>query len=172
MGTPGDQQSSRRGSQPLASGARRPGAGAACWASASSGGVLASFLLQQVGARRLPKNQGCKTSPRSAISADGEANTGTRSADPPARHGGRCRGLAQRPARHWRPQLPRKSGSPNGTWCHRGLCLVAGSVRPRTTTPCPSDCAGVRHRHWFLRTNFLFYFSRFLHPMTLPHPLG
>ncbi len=89
-------------------------------------------------ARRLPKNQGYKASPRSALSADGEANKGTRSADPPARHRSRRRGLAQRPARHGRAQRPRKSGSPAGTRRHRGLCLGAGRNRPRATTPCPS----------------------------------
>ena len=68
---------------------------------ASQTGAAPTLLRRQC-ARRLPKNQGYKTSPRSAISDDCEVNKGTRSANPPARHRGRRRGLAQRPARHGR----------------------------------------------------------------------
>jgi len=103
---------------------------------ASATGAARTLSRRQC-ARRLPKNEGYKASPRSALSADGEANKGTRSADPPARHRGRRRGLAQRPARHGRAQRPRKSGSPAGTRRHRGLCLGSGRHRPRATTPCP-----------------------------------
>jgi len=39
------------------------------------------FLSRHQYPRRLGKNQGYKTSPRSAVAADGEANTGTRTAD-------------------------------------------------------------------------------------------
>jgi hypothetical protein len=75
--------------------------------------------------RRLPKNQGYKTSPRSALSADGQANTDTRRADPPARSRRRRRGLAQQPVRHARGGTPRKSGSPAGIRRTRGRCPVA-----------------------------------------------
>ncbi len=40
----------------------------------------ARTLSRRQCARRLPKNQGYKASPRSALSADGEANKGTRGA--------------------------------------------------------------------------------------------
>ncbi len=110
---------------------------------ASATGAARTLSRRQC-ARRLPKNQGYKASPRSALSADGEANKGTRSADPPSRHRGRRRGLAQRPARHGRAQRPRKSGSPAGTRRHRGLCLGAGRHRPHATKPCLSACPGPR----------------------------
>jgi hypothetical protein len=108
---------------------------------ASQTGAALTLSRRQC-ARRLPENEGYKASPRSTLSADGEANKGTRSADPPARHRRRRRGLTQQPARHGRAQRPRKSGSPAGTRCHRGLCLGAGRLRPRATTPlqnCPDN---------------------------------
>ncbi len=103
------------------------------------------FLSRRQCPRRLPKNQGYKASPRSALSADGEANKGTRSADPPSPNRRSRPGLAQRPARHGRTQRPRKSGSPAGTRRHRGLCLGAGRRRPRATTPCRSACPPIAH---------------------------
>jgi len=44
------------------------------------------FLSRRQCPRRLVKNLGYTTSPRSALPADGEANTGGRTADPSARH--------------------------------------------------------------------------------------
>jgi hypothetical protein len=48
---------------------------------ASATGAARTLSRRQC-ARRLPENEGYKASPRSALSADGEANKGTRSADP------------------------------------------------------------------------------------------
>ena len=93
------------------------------------------FLSRRQCPRRLPKNQGYKASPRSALSADGEANKGTCSADPPSPNRRSRPGLAQRRARHAHSAAPRKSGSPAGTRRHRGLCLDSGRRRPRATTP-------------------------------------
>ena len=53
--------------------------------------------------------------------------------------------LAQRPARHAHGATPRKSGSPAGTRRHRGLCRIAGRLRPRATTPCRSACPPIAH---------------------------
>jgi hypothetical protein len=49
MGTPGAPRSPRRGPSRWPAGRGECGAGAAGWAPASSGGVLAIFLLRQVG---------------------------------------------------------------------------------------------------------------------------
>ena len=53
--------------------------------------------------------------------------------------------LAQRPARRAHGATPRKSGSPAGTRRHRGLCRIAGRLRPRATTPCRSACPPNAH---------------------------
>jgi len=54
--------------------------------------------------RRLGKNPGYTTSPRSAIPADGEASTGGRTADPPARHRGPRAAACAARARRSAPQ--------------------------------------------------------------------
>jgi hypothetical protein len=74
---------------------------------------------------RLCKNQGYKTSLRSALPADGEANTGTRTAETPSTNRRRRRGLAQRRTRLAHGAAPRKRGSSAGTRRARGRCLVA-----------------------------------------------
>jgi hypothetical protein len=74
-----------------------------------------NFLSRRQCPRRLGKNPGYTTSPRSALPADGEANTGGRTADPPARHRGpraaacaaRARATApQKWLTRWHPASP------------------------------------------------------------------
>jgi hypothetical protein len=73
------------------------------------------FLSRRQCPRRLGKNPGYTTSPRSALPTDGEANTGGRTADPSARHrdprAAACAARARRSApqkwlTRWHPASP------------------------------------------------------------------
>ena len=110
------------------------------------------FLSCRQCPRRLGKNPGYTTSPRSAFPADGEANTDGRTVDPPARHRGPRAAACAARARRSAPQ----SGSPAGTRRHRGICLGAGLRRPRATTPCRSACPPNAHG---LPQNFVLFYD-------------
>ena len=100
-------------------------------------------------ARKRHGNQGYKTSPRSALPADGEANTGTRRADPTARVGDAGDAVSRSGLRG---AAPRKICSKADTRRPRGLCPVASRRGLAASTPCRSafgrqPARGIKPRH-------------------------
>jgi len=112
------------------------------------------FLSRRQCPRRLGKNLGYTTSPRSALPTDGEANTGGRTADPSARHRDPRSGLrgtrtAQRPAKVAHPLAPGVTG--------------ASAASPAAVAPAPPRPAAPPALRMLMgRRKILFYFPRIM----------